>query len=263
MNFKKATVNRRNTTVLFVHGAMHNAWCWEKFFFKPFLEAGYDVCSFNLPMHEKKGSVKGMNALNINHYVDALEEVVKKIDTKPVLIGHSMGGAVVQKYLEKFPSKATVLLASCSPRGLQLTGRPSFKEDLKLLKVFDVRDILTLNSYKIASSKENVKKMFFSENISELVLNEVMENLCSESIKVVFFMAKDLGIKINHHTKSPMLVLGAKNDYIISIEDNAYTANFFNGELKILDNIAHDMMLDTNHEKASQEIINWLNQNIN
>jgi pimeloyl-ACP methyl ester carboxylesterase len=44
--------------------------------------------------------------------------VAERLPTPPVVIGHSMGGFVVQKYLETHQAPAGVLLASIPPRGL-------------------------------------------------------------------------------------------------------------------------------------------------
>ena len=54
----------------------------------------------------------------INDFVDDLVKVVSQIDEPPVLIGHSMGGFVVQKYLEHHQAAGVVLLCSVPPQGL-------------------------------------------------------------------------------------------------------------------------------------------------
>ena len=61
-----------------------------------------------------------------------------------------------------------------------------------------------------------------------------------------------------------MLVLGAKQDTIFLEDEVKDTAKKYKATLKIIDNIAHDMMLDINQEKVSQAIIEWIDgkQNI-
>jgi len=55
-----------------------------------------------------------------------------------------------------------------------------------------------------------------------------------------------------------MLVLAAKNDAIILENEVRSTANKYNADFKVIDHIAHDMMLDINQEIVSEEIINWI-----
>ena len=56
-----------------------------------------------------------------------------------------------------------------------------------------------------------------------------------------------------------MLVMAAENDTIFTIKENQKTANFHNAEFILLENSAHDIMLDIKKEKAAQEILKWIN----
>jgi len=60
-----------------------------------------------------------------------------------------------------------------------------------------------------------------------------------------------LRIKVNHHLKIPMLVIGAEHDAIFSEKENKHTAKKYNADLIMIDDIAHDMMLDQGQERAS------------
>jgi pimeloyl-ACP methyl ester carboxylesterase len=48
-------------------------------------------------------------------YVDDVKSVVRSLPSTPVLIGHSMGRFVVQKYLEANDAPAAVLIVSAPP----------------------------------------------------------------------------------------------------------------------------------------------------
>ncbi|EMY03062.1 alpha/beta hydrolase domain protein [Leptospira interrogans str. 2002000626] len=58
--------------------------------------------------HGKSPNQNGKFRWNsIRNYVQDVEEVIKKLPQFPILIGHSMGGLIVQKILEKimFPKQ--------------------------------------------------------------------------------------------------------------------------------------------------------------
>ena len=57
-----------------------------------------------------------------------------------------------------------------------------------------------------------------------------------------------------------MLVLGAKEDKAVLPKEVEDTAEKYNADLKIFDNIAHDMMLDVGQEKVSKAIMNWIEE---
>ena len=73
----------------------------------------------------RAGEQKQVRRLSsIADYVEDVASLVEALPTGPVVIGHSMGGYIVQKYLESQAAPAGVLLASMPPRGaLRFVGR--------------------------------------------------------------------------------------------------------------------------------------------
>lgn len=59
-----------------------------------------------------------MHDFGIDDYAIDVRRVAAGLPRAPVLIGHSMGGFVVQRYLERFPAAAAVLLAPVPATGL-------------------------------------------------------------------------------------------------------------------------------------------------
>jgi pimeloyl-ACP methyl ester carboxylesterase len=103
--------------LVFVHGAFSGAWCW-----RPMMalcaEAGYDCRAVSLRGHGLSPDGAHLNRYCIDDYVDDLAQVVASLPAPPVLIGHSMGGLVAQRYLSRGPVAALALLASVPPYGL-------------------------------------------------------------------------------------------------------------------------------------------------
>mgnify|MGYP000291883920 CR=1 FL=1 len=93
--------------LLFVHGAWHGAWCW-----KPLMDylakKGFTSYTFDLPGHGTRKS-EGVVGLGIMDYVAEVESAMGELaPVKPILIGHSMGGLIVQKFLEKNEALASI-----------------------------------------------------------------------------------------------------------------------------------------------------------
>lgn len=241
----------KQETILFVHGAWHGAWCWEKYFVPFFAAAGYDCVTFNLPKHDKPGQIKGVNKLSLDDYVEALKTQVQKLDEQPIIIGHSLGGLILQKYLETEPCKKAILLASVPPKGVLGTTLNFLK------KGYAIKSLLTFNMFNLVNSPEKAKWAFFSDNLPDHELLEYTQNLCGESFKL-FLQALRPNININYHNKIPLLVVAAADDTVISVKDNEYTAQYYDADLLVLENIAHDVMLDVTYQKAARAILNWL-----
>jgi len=231
-------------TVVFVHGAWHGKWCWDKYFKPAFMNHGYDVVTFDLPGHERPGKIKGINKFSISDYVKALEGEVLKLESAPIIIGHSMGGLIVQKYLENNSCKMAILIASIPPYGVLNTT-------LRFLrKPYAYPALLSFNLYGLVNSLEKSKDAFFSKALPDNELMEYTNKLCSESYLAFLNMLLPK-IKINKQSKIPMLVIGAKEDTIFPVKEIKDTAKKYGAELKIFENTNRFAIV-------SEAIIKWI-----
>jgi non-heme chloroperoxidase len=78
-------------------------------------EAGYPCYALSARPWRQHGGEQ-INWHSIGDYVDDVKTVVDWLDEPPVLIGHSMGGFIVQKYLEHRPATAVPWSARCRRR---------------------------------------------------------------------------------------------------------------------------------------------------
>lgn len=161
-------------TILFVHGAWHGKWCWDQHYRSIFEQAGYHVVTFDLPGHDRPGKIKGINRYSIRNYVDALITEVQKLDEPPILIGHSMGGLIIQKYLEHHTCKKAVLMASAPPFGV-------INATLKFLrKAYTYPALLTFDLYGLVNSANKSRFAFFSNTLPDSSVRAYTNQLCSE-----------------------------------------------------------------------------------
>lgn len=150
------------TPLLFVHGAWHGAWCWVEHFLDYFAQRGFAVHAVSLRGH---GASEGRDRLRwtrLAEYVEDVAQIAGQLPSPLVVIGHSMGGGVVQKYLENHPAPAGVLLASMPPAGvLATTLRIARRHPLEFIRVN-----LQLSLYPLVSTPALVRDAFFSAAIA-------------------------------------------------------------------------------------------------
>jgi pimeloyl-ACP methyl ester carboxylesterase len=115
---KGATSIGHPVPLLFVHGGCHSAWCWDEGFLDHFADRGFQAAALSLRGHGGSSSDKSLHRCSIADFVDDVDAVAVTLETPPVLIGHSMGGFIVQHYLAKHHGSAGVLMASIPPRGV-------------------------------------------------------------------------------------------------------------------------------------------------
>ena len=149
------------TPLLFVHGMWHGAWCWDETFMPFFTEHGYRTTALSLRGHAgSEGKIRGNK---IADYVSDVEQVASQFETPPVVIGHSMGGFLTQKYLETHDAPAAVLLASNPHFGLWPTFlRITMQRPFTILKVMS-----QLRLYPVVETPEAARWALFSKDMPE------------------------------------------------------------------------------------------------
>ncbi len=107
-------------TIVFVHGMWVDGgyWAHVKRFFE---EKGYRCLTPTLRHHGRppaEGPHPELGTTSVLDYVEDLEAEIRVLDAPPVLIGHSMGGLLVQILAGRGLAKAAILLAPASPAGV-------------------------------------------------------------------------------------------------------------------------------------------------
>lgn len=241
--------------ILFVHGAWHGAWCWAKYFMPYFTSRGYDTHAITFRKHTSPGRVKGINSVSLDDYVEDLVKAVDQLDRLPIIIGHSMGGLVLQKYLAKNRCSKAIFLASAPPSGI-------FRTTLYLLMntSYAIKGTLLMDLFIMVETEEKIKWAFMSDDALEEDIRLLFDNLCSESYMAFLNMLVPR-VRSSPYHHIPKLALGAANDRLFTEEENKKIAKKFGADAFTLPNIAHNMMMDTNWENTAVYIKDWIEQN--
>ncbi len=109
-----------------IHGMWGSRWCWENYK-KFFEEKGYHCITPALRFHDmdpKEPPNPRLGTTSLLDYAEDLEKEIDKLDTLPILMGHSMDGLLAQILGSRGLAKALVLLNPASPHGI-IALRPS------------------------------------------------------------------------------------------------------------------------------------------
>lgn len=239
--------------LLFVHGAWHAAWCWQEYFMPYFAARGWDCYAVSLRGHGgSEGHVRWVRGAD---YVADIEQIVEQIGKRPVIIGHSMGGYVLQKYLETHTVPAAVLMASIPSRGtLGLLLRSIVYHPLSVLET-----LLTLDLYPIVGTPDRAHDLLFSPTMSRRKVEVYFRKLRSESFRLLLDSAF-FDVPRPRRRQTPLLVLGSADDAVFTVDELKATASDYRTQAMIFSNIAHDMMLDAHWREVADCINSWLKQ---
>jgi pimeloyl-ACP methyl ester carboxylesterase len=90
---------RFETPLLLVHGIWHGAWCWQ-FWQELFAAWGWESVAFSQPGHAGSPEQRTIRLCTLDYYLAFVKSEVERPPRQPVMIGHSMGGALTQWYLK-------------------------------------------------------------------------------------------------------------------------------------------------------------------
>ncbi|MCX5852925.1 MAG: alpha/beta fold hydrolase [Deltaproteobacteria bacterium] len=248
----QAKNGNKPTPILFIHGAWHGAWCWEEYFLPYFAARGYDAYALSLRGHGNSEGREGLRWWSISDYVDDVSQIIGQLPKVPVLVGHSMGGLIVQKYLQSQRVPAAVLLAPVPTTGVTMTTLSIAKRHFViLLKVFS-----TLSLYPVIGTPALAREAFFSENIPAAKLAAYYKKLQDESFRG--FLDMTFCLPRPSKVRDPILLIGAMNDTIFSPRQMEATAKAYHTKAEMLSDTAHDIMLENRWQDAADIILNWL-----
>jgi pimeloyl-ACP methyl ester carboxylesterase len=240
--------------ILLIHGAWHSASCWREF--AAYLNtAGRDCYALSLRGHGNSGNDRPLRLTRIDGYVADVGETVARIDAasgrKPILVGHSMGGLVTQKYIEHDQQiPRAVLLASVPVNGVWWTAlRLSARHPLAALNAN-----LTWRLWPYVGSPELARDAFFSPAIAAERLAAHFAELQDESY-LAFLDMLVLRLPKPDRVRVPVTVMGAANDSIFSVREVEATARAYDTEAVIFPDMAHNMMQDQGWEKVADELL--------
>lgn len=240
--------------IVFVHGAFTGAWCWNEHFLTWFADKGFETVSFSLRGHGGSGGRQLRNLASIDDYIEDLEEVIDTLGQIPVLVGHSMGGYIVQKYLERHRAEAAILMASVPPEGLiasnaiMAMAQPDLYCHMAWLQAIGPHTFL----------RERLGRAMFSPDIAEDEGMIYFGRLETESQRALMDMMGVNPIFLSADRVPAMLVIGARDDEIIQSELIHHTAKRYHADYALIDGIHHAMMLDKNWEKVADTMLEWL-----
>jgi pimeloyl-ACP methyl ester carboxylesterase len=238
--------------LLFVHGAWHSSWCWDEHFLSYFADHGYISHALDLRGHGKSEGADRLRWTRIKDYVADVDSIVRQFEQPPVLIGHSMGGLVLQKYLETHQVPAAILLASCPPSGvLRTTLHIAVHHPIPLLKANG-----TLRLYPIVSTPSLAQEAFFSAQMPQEQVKAYFTRLQDESY-MAFLDMMIFSLPHPDRVTSPVLVLGGEYDTIFNRKEVEATARAYHTQATFFP-VAHDMMLEDAWQDVADYMLTWL-----
>ncbi|HXZ52029.1 MAG TPA: alpha/beta fold hydrolase [Burkholderiales bacterium] len=242
--------------LVFVHGAYVGAWCWEEHFLPWFAERGFPSYALSLRGHGKSPGREQLHSFGLADFADDLEAVLAGLDRPAVLIGHSMGALVVQKYLERGAGAALAAAFVCPvpPFGLLPSSftlawtRPALFTEINALAIGR------------RASRGALHEALFAGPVDSERIERYYARMQPESRRALLDMA-GWGLPQTWRLDlPPALVMGAERDALIGTSAARTTAQLLGAQYRELPGLGHAVMLDPGWRTAAEALEGWLAQ---
>jgi len=173
-----------------------------------------------------------------------------------VLVGHSLGGVIVQRWLKHHEAPGAVLMGSGPPQGMLPSSvgmwlrNPLLVMELAMAQAFG----------PTAGSIEATRKTLFSDDLPAATVKRHLARGSAESLRVAMELIWPEFPGPNWNRKMPLLVLGAENDFFLSPTMVKATAEVYGTRAEIIPNLAHAMMLEAEWRLVAERILRWLQE---
>ncbi len=227
-------------SLLFIHGSYCGAWVWAEHFMPFFARRGWSSHAVSLRGHgESEG---GFNYASLDDYITDIHSAMDHVGKEVILIGHSMGGLLVQHCLDRDERiRAAILMSSVPPSGLMSSALhlSVFSPDVCLQ--FGLLQALGPSVLK----GEVIRRAFFSDATPPETLAHLLPRIQRESHRICVELLNPARPRLPLGLWRPdILVLGGDRDVLVPPSALIETATYFNAELSILKGAPHGLMLD-------------------
>src|SRR6185503_5943690 len=232
--------------ILLINGALHGPWCWDDFA-RRLAAQGHDPRTMYL---RPRGGLWN----RVRAYVEEARRVAAGFAAPPVLVGHSLGGLVVQKYLERNTALGGVLLATPLPSGaLRSVSTRWLDHPWPMLK-----STLTMRFRPLVATPALVRALLFTPDTPPEIVDRCFARLEDDSSIALLAALADLPRPAR--VAAPMLFLGAERDAMVSPAAVRRTARAYRAHAEIFPGMGHDMMLDRGWEAVADRIATWVGE---
>ncbi len=261
-----------NTTtknpVVFVHGLWLHAESWNPWI-KFFRENGYESVAASWPGDAETTEATRRNAdavagYGVTEIADYIAGQLKKFERKPILIGHSFGGLLVQNLLGRNVAAAAIAIDPAPIKGVPELPFSALKSSFPVLRN-------PFNLGRAVSLTENQFRYGFTNAVPEQEAEELYDRFAMPAPGRPLFQAAtatfnpNAATKVNlaNTTRGPLLLISGAQDHtvppvLVRSTLKAYRQSTAVTEFKEFAGRGHSLTIDSGWRELAEYSLAWL-----
>ncbi|WP_338930563.1 alpha/beta fold hydrolase [Streptomyces netropsis] len=256
------------TPVMFIHGLWLHSTSWQGWADR-FREAGYEPMTPEWPgapasvaearRHPERQAGNGLAEISRHH-----ARIIRDLGSKPVLVGHSVGGFIAQHLLGQGLGTAAVAICPGQIRGVKAVGPAQAKSTFAFLKN-------PANTRRAVSLDADQFRYAFANAVSREESDRLFEEWTVPSPARPLFQlalanfARHSPAKVDTHNnnRGPLLLLSGKLDHTVPdvLTRSTFKQYRHSGattEYKRFDDRGHSLIVDSGWPHVADTALTWL-----
>ncbi|MCR6632103.1 MAG: alpha/beta hydrolase [Magnetospirillum sp.] len=240
--------------LLFIHGSYCGAWIWAEHFLPYFAAKGWRCAALSLRGHGGSDGRERLDSFGLDDYIADVAWAAEQLPRPPVVIGHSLGGMVAQRFACRRPVAGLVMLASVGPNGLGAAFTHMALRHPDLL--WQLGRLQTVGPEGV--DYDVVRRGLFSSDFPVEESDRYAALFQRESQHAANELLLPQWFHLMPRPAVPALVVGGDRDAFIPYGDLALAATYWAAEMTVLAGAPHVFMLDSLWESAAEVLRRWL-----
>jgi pimeloyl-ACP methyl ester carboxylesterase len=251
------------TTILFIHGMFQNPKSWNKWI-AYFESKGYRCIAPAWPYHEgepaelKNNVPPELGDLRLQTVINNMAAIAQCCDTRPIVIGHSVGGLIAQVLVSKQLAEAAVCISSVAPNRMLAFDWDFFKNNAMIANplkgdepyLMDAEGFHTNFANSLSNEASDAAYEAYTTHDSRYMLRDCLG------------AAGEIDMELPH---VPLLFIGGEKDEIIPPSLNEKNSKAYKDEASMSDFRAfpgrsHFICGEPGWEEVAEYSWNWLEQ---
>lgn len=241
--------------LLFVHGAYSNSTHWEYRFIPFFQEHGYRCFALDLSGHGASEGHDRLHEFGIDDYAEDVAHALEEIGQPAIVVGHSMGALVLQRYLEKGDARAAIFLAPVPTTG---TSGSAAQLALRFPNFFQALEE-TINGQFCDEHNDLMARIYFTPGTSGRDIEHFLPAVSRESDRAVAEMTLLPGRRPRARPgRLPALVIGGTEDAVFPPSMLFFNALPWQADVLRIPGAGHMLPLDHQWQTVARQMLDWI-----
>lgn len=263
----------KTRTVILIHGLYLTPACWDDW--RRYFEGrGFKVLAPAYPgLTGEPAAIRALHPdpnlarLALPEVLQSYRDIIDRLDEKPILIGHSMGGLIAQILLQEGRAAGVVAIASAPTNGIVSPATAGFVHGFRFVRNgWGFVDPFASDDEPLTLSLEKFKREF-ANGIPEPEQERLFNALTIPASRRLGKGALTNISSVDYEkARGPLLFVAGAEDHIIPVSVNrknaaAYAASAGVTTLREFDGRGHFLIRQSGWEEVADSIVKWIEEN--